>query len=166
MRVRMRGLEVVGLIAVMLTGCALPSAMPVAPVRAARRATFTQRVTLPSFRYDTRETPELTLAGRVLDDSTGLPVRLRASAWLTERTDSTVSDAWGHFDLANVTPGRYTLVTWAEGYEPRVDAVDVRADGGVAVELRLKRASATVAQRVVPARGSAVHVVAAGGSGQ
>ncbi len=163
MRARKRGLEVVGLFAVIMTGCALPSAMPVAPARAARHATFTHRVTVPAFRYDTRETPELTLAGRVIDDSTGLPVRMRASAWFAGRGDSTSADAWGHFDLTNVAPGRYTLVTWAEGYEPRVDAVDVRAEGGVSVELRLRRANATLAQRTVPARGSAVRVVAAAG---
>ena len=166
MRAPMREIGLVGLVSAMMTGCALPSAMPVAPVRAARRQSFPQRVTVPAFRYDARETPDATIAGRVLDDSTGLPVRIKAAAWLAERSDSSSADAWGHFDLGNVAPGRYTLVTWAEGYEPRVDAVDVRADGGVAVELRLKRQGAVLAQRAVPARGSAVRVVAAaGGSG-
>ncbi len=152
--------------AVLLAGCALPPAMPLAPVRSASRVTFTQRTNVPAFRYETRETPPSTIAARVLDDSTGLPVRLRASAWLAERADSTGADAWGHVDLANLAPGRYTLVTWAEGYEARVDAVEMGAAAGVAIELRLKRANATLAQRPVPARGSAVRVVAAAGSGQ
>jgi hypothetical protein len=166
MRARMREIGIVGLASMLLADCALPSAMPVAPVRAARRVSFPQRVTVPAFRYDARETPEATIAGRVIDDSTGLPVRLKVAAWLTERSDSTAADAWGHFDLSNVAPGRYTLVTWADGYEPRVDAVDVRAESGVAVELRLKRQGAMLAQRAVPARGSAVRVVAAAsGSG-
>ena len=163
---RMREVGLVGLVSLLVTGCALPSAMPVSPVRSARRVNFPQRVTVPAFRYDARETPEATIAGRVIDDSTGLPVRLKVAAWLTERSDSTAADAWGHFDLTNVAPGRYTLVTWADGYEPHVDAVDVRADGGVAVELRLKRQGAVLAHRAVPARGSAVRVVAAAsGSG-
>ncbi|MBI3790844.1 MAG: carboxypeptidase regulatory-like domain-containing protein [Gemmatimonadetes bacterium] len=155
-----------GLATTVLAGCALPSAMPAPEHPTPRRLAFARRVTLPSFRYDdARETPEATIAGRVLDDSTGLPVRGRAAAWLTERADSSASDAWGQFELAGVAPGRYTLVTWAEGYEPRLDVLDLRASAGAAVEVRLRRAGALSAARALPARGSQVRVIAAGGSG-
>lgn len=168
MRARMRGMGVVGLASVMLAGCAIPPAMPLTAPSPRRLAlTFTPRVTVPAFRYEARPTHDAVVAGRVLDDSTGLPVAQLAAAWLTERPDSSAADGWGHFELANIAPGRYTLVTWAAGYEPRVDALDVRPDGGTAIEVRLKRATNVQwVARALPARGSAVRVAAAGGAQQ
>ena len=168
MRARMRGVGVVGLAAVMLAGCAIPPAMPLTAPSPRRLAmTFTPRVTVPAFRYEARETRAATLAGRVLDDSTGLPVAQVVAAWLTEHPDSSAADAWGHFELANIAPGRYTLVTWAVGYEPRLDALEVRGDSGTAVEIRLLRARGgrLIATRSLPAPGSAVRVAVAGTGG-
>lgn len=161
----MRGRVVGGVAWLAMSACALPSAMP-APERVTpRRASFARRVTLPAFRYDAdRETPAGIVAGRVLDDSTGLPVRAGAAAWLTERPDSTDGNAWGLFELGALAPGRYTLVTTAPGYEPRVDALAVGGDGGTAIEIRLRRAAPTSVARAVPGRGSAPRVVVAGGA--
>ena len=168
MRARMREMGVRVWLATWLAGCAIPSAMPVASAPARKRVTFERRVTVPTFRHEARETPAQTIAARVLDDSTGLPVRVGVAAWLTERSDSTVADAWGHFDLSGVAPGRYTLVIWAEGYAPRTDVVELTPDGGASVEIRLHRTSAAsvVARRALPARGSARTVIATGSGGE
>lgn len=161
----MRG-RVVGCVAgLAMSACALPSAMPAPDRVAPRRVSFARRVTLPAFRYDAeRETPAGVVAGRVLDDSTGLPVRVSAAAWLTERPDSTSGNAWGQFELGALAPGRYTLVTTAPGYEPRLDVIDVKGDDGTAVEIRLRRANALTVARALPGKGSAPRVVVAGGA--
>lgn len=157
---------VAGLSSVVLAGCAIPSAMPVtAPQPQRARITATARVTIPGLRYEEREVAVGELAGRFIDDATGLPVAQGGAAWLTERPDSTAADDWGRFALGALAPGRYTLVSYAPGFEPRIDRVEVAASGA-AVEIRLKRA--TLGQRLapLPAKGSAMpRVVAAGGAG-
>lgn len=165
MRAWMRGVGLVVPGVGLVTACALPPAMPVTPMATRRLAAhaWSPQATLPPFRYEQRATPAFTIAGRVIDDSTGLPLPHRAAAWLTERTDSSTVDAWGHFDLAHLAPGRYTLVTSADGYAPRIDVVELGPDGGAAVEVRLVRnRGAVIVQRSVPVRGSAVRVAVAG----
>ena len=49
-----------------------------------------------------------------------------------------VTDKDGNFEIKNVPPGHYTLVTWSEEGKPTTQAVDVAA-GAVAVELTVKK---------------------------
>jgi hypothetical protein len=49
-----------------------------------------------------------------------------------------VTDKEGDFDLKNVPPGHYTIVTWSEEGKPTTQSVDVSA-GTATVELTVKK---------------------------
>jgi plastocyanin len=49
-----------------------------------------------------------------------------------------VTDKDGNFDIKDVPPGHYSLVTWSEEGKPTTQAVDVAA-GGVTIDLTVKK---------------------------
>ena len=112
---------------------------------APRRApVFVRRVTVPRFRLEDRATPPQTLAVRVIDDSTGLPVAHGVVARLGPGGDSATTDAVGHVELARLAPGRYALTVESAAFEGRVDTVHVTPADGTSVEVRLRRRPAVV----------------------
>ena len=122
---------------------------------APRRApVFVRRVTVPRFRLEDRATPPNTVALRVIDDSTGLPVRDAVVARIVESGETAVTDSVGHIEIARLAPGRYALQLDAASFEGRVDTVRVLPADGTSVEVRLRRAPATLlARRLVSAAG-------------
>ena len=112
-----------------------------------RPPVFVRRVTVPRFRLEERATPPNTVALRVIDDSTGLPVREAVMVRLVESGDSAVTDSVGHLELARVAPGRYALQIDALSFEGRLDTVRVLPADGTSVEVRLRRVPARVVAR-------------------
>lgn len=112
---------------------------------APRRApVFVRRVTVPRFRLEDRATPPNTVALRVIDDSTGLPVQYTVVARLVAAGDSAVTDSVGHLELAHVAAGTYALELDASMFERRTDTVRVTPARGTSVEVRLRRVPAVI----------------------
>ena len=121
-------------LAATLAACAAPVRQSPAPVTSMSTAVTARLV------YENRPTAERTLAGRVIDDATGLPIKVAGAIRLDDRAAVVTTDAVGHVDVTDVEPGLHTMVTTAQGFVPRTDTVVVRDHGGVALEMRLLRA--------------------------
>lgn len=101
--------------------------------------------------YENRPTAERTIAGRVIDDVTGLPLKVPGTVRFDDRTDAVPTDNVGHVDVDGVEPGVHTIVTMAPGFASRTDTVLVRDAGGVAIEMRLMRVPVEAGMLVRPA---------------
>ena len=92
-----------------------------------------------------------TLAGHVLDDATGAPVR--AELVIDRPRRAVRADSVGRFTFGPVPAGRLRLRVSAFGYAPTDTSVAIRAGEAMSLELRLR----AVPQALAPVRSVAKH---------
>lgn len=95
------------------------------------------------------------VAGRVVDASTGAPVP-GATVRLGETTRGAAADADGAFRLPGVAAGRAVLLTTAVGYVGRADTLAVRMGETSQVSIRLAPDTEALGEVVVSARAGAL----------
>lgn len=80
---------------------------------------------------------QATIAGRVLDDSTGAPLP-HSHVFVSHSTIGTTADSTGHFRLTNVPAGATRLYISHVGYEPQARDLLLRPDTTVRDTIRLR----------------------------
>jgi hypothetical protein len=136
-----------------LSACAAPVRQAPAPVANTPERAPARLV------YENRPTSASSLAARVIDDATGLPIKVAGAVRFDDRVEFVPTDRVGHVDVADVEPGLHTIVTIAQGFVPRMDTVVVRDRSGVAIEMRLLRTPVEAGMLVRPAAATTAYVV-------
>ncbi len=93
-----------------------------------------------------------TIAGRVLDADNGQPIAA-AQVTVANTPGGAATGDDGRFTLANIPAGARTVVVRRIGYQQQARAVTVAAGGTVTLELRLAKATVSLAGVVVTATG-------------
>ena len=93
-----------------------------------------------------------TIAGRVLDADNGQPIAA-AQVTVANTPGGAATGDDGRFTLANIPAGARTVTVRRIGYQQQVRAVTVTAGGTVTLELRLAKATVSLAGVVVTATG-------------
>lgn len=90
------------------------------------------------------------VSGRLIDNESGEAVE-GAEAWLRGTSHRALSNGRGQFDLGDVPPGTYMLVTDHLAYGIKMDTLDVPSDQRLSVEMRLDTRPIEIAPLTVSA---------------
>ena len=97
-----------------------------------------------------QQTPQVTLKGKVLDDSTSTPLS-NVNVYIANTTLGANTDADGRFEIRNVPLGSYEIVASLLGYSVYSSRVVMKAAGMRSIDIRLKPASLEVGEVLISA---------------
>lgn len=97
------------------------------------------------------------VSGQLVDNESGEAVE-GAEAWLRSTSHRALSNSRGQFDLGDVPPGTYMLVTDHLAYGIKMDTLSVPSDQRLSVEMRLDTRPVEIAPLTVSAEAAPVTI--------